>query len=71
METKPSAKPVTAHVRIASVDAYRGFVMLLMLAEVLRSCTVAAAVPASGLWRLVCYEQSHAAWVGASLHDLI
>ncbi len=57
--------------RIASVDAYRGLVMLLMLAEVLRSCTVSAAVPSSSVWGLVCYEQSHVQWVGATLHDLI
>jgi predicted acyltransferase len=45
--------------------------MVLMLAEVLRSCQVAASVSASQMWSLACYEQSHAAWVGASLHDLI
>jgi heparan-alpha-glucosaminide N-acetyltransferase len=53
------------------VDAYRGLVMLLMLAEVLRSCTVAAALPASDIWAVICSHQTHAAWVGASLHDLI
>jgi heparan-alpha-glucosaminide N-acetyltransferase len=57
--------------RIASVDAYRGLVMLLMLAEVLQSCDVAAALPDSRMWRLVCYEQTHAAWTGCTLHDLI
>jgi predicted acyltransferase len=54
-----------------SVDAYRGLVMCLMLAEVLRSCAVSAAVPASDLWRILCGQQTHAAWVGASVHDLI
>jgi heparan-alpha-glucosaminide N-acetyltransferase len=63
--------PVTPSTRVASVDAYRGLVMFLMLAEVLRSCAVAAALPASLIWRVICYEQTHAAWVGASLHDLI
>ena len=57
--------------RIVSVDAYRGFVMFLLLAEVLRSCEVYAAVPSSYALNLACYEQTHAAWVGASLHDLI
>jgi predicted acyltransferase len=57
--------------RIASVDAYRGFVMFLMLAEVLQICTVSAAIPSSGIWALLCYEQTHAAWQGTSLHDLI
>ena len=66
---QPSSPPSTA--RVASVDAYRGFVMLLMLAEIFRSCAVAAALPGSTFWGGVCYEQTHAAWVGASLHDLI
>ena len=57
--------------RVASVDAYRGVVMLLMLAEVLHSCSVSAAVPTSSILRLVCFEQSHAEWAGATLHDLI
>jgi heparan-alpha-glucosaminide N-acetyltransferase len=57
--------------RVAAVDAYRGLVMLLMLAELLRSCAVAAALPGSALWTIICEQQTHAAWVGASLHDLI
>jgi heparan-alpha-glucosaminide N-acetyltransferase len=60
----------TGH-RIASVDAYRGFVMFLMLAEVLRTCDVSTALATSELWRFVCFEQTHAAWIGCSLHDLI
>jgi predicted acyltransferase len=61
----------TGTARLASVDAYRGLVMLLMLAEVLRSYSVAAAVPDSRLWGLVCKEQTHAPWLGCTLHDLI
>jgi predicted acyltransferase len=57
--------------RLVSVDAYRGFVMLLLLGEVLRFCAVAAAVPDSAVWAFLCHHQSHVAWVGASLHDLI
>ena len=64
-----TAAPLAA--RIAAVDAYRGLVMLLMFGEVLRSCAVAAALPASELWALICTQQTHAAWAGASLHDLI
>jgi heparan-alpha-glucosaminide N-acetyltransferase len=45
--------------------------MLLMLAEVLRSCVVAASFPESSILRTVCGQQTHAAWVGFSLHDLI
>jgi heparan-alpha-glucosaminide N-acetyltransferase len=57
--------------RVVSVDAYRGFVMLLLLGEVLRFCAVASAVPESGFWAFLCHHQSHVPWVGASLHDLI
>ncbi len=67
----PQPPVVMTRHRIVSVDAYRGFVMFLMLAEVLRTCDVSAALPASRLWRFVCFEQTHAAWVGCSLHDLI
>jgi predicted acyltransferase len=45
--------------------------MLLMLAEVLRSCVVAAAVPDSWLWAMICSQQTHSRWVGCTLHDLI
>jgi predicted acyltransferase len=57
--------------RLASVDAYRGFVMLLLLGEVLRFCAVASAVPGSVVWAFFCHHQSHVEWTGASLHDLI
>lgn len=45
--------------------------MFLMLAEVFRSCSMASALPDSRFWRFVCAQQTHAEWVGASLHDLI
>ncbi len=64
-ETAPSSA------RLTSVDAYRGFVMFLMMAEVLRCCRVAAALPDSGFWKFLCHHQSHAEWIGCSLHDLI
>jgi heparan-alpha-glucosaminide N-acetyltransferase len=57
--------------RLASMDVYRGFVMLLLLAESFRSCEVADALPGSAFWAFFCHHQSHVPWVGASLHDLI
>jgi heparan-alpha-glucosaminide N-acetyltransferase len=57
--------------RLASVDAYRGFVMFLMMAEVLRLARVAAAVPDSRFWGFLSWHQSHVEWIGCSLHDLI
>jgi predicted acyltransferase len=67
----PGPRRRTLEPRLGSVDAYRGLVILLMLAEVIRSCLVASALPESGRWRLICTQQTHAAWVGCSLHDLI
>ncbi|HVM46444.1 MAG TPA: DUF5009 domain-containing protein, partial [Candidatus Acidoferrum sp.] len=57
--------------RLGSLDAYRGFAMFLMMAEALRFCRVSAALPDSGFWRFLCHQQSHAEWIGCSLHDLI
>ena len=39
--------------RVASVDAYRGFVMLLMIAEVLDFCSVSENIPGSGFWKWI------------------
>jgi predicted acyltransferase len=66
-----SAPAVLPPQRLASIDAYRGLVMFLMMAEVLRLCAVAAQVKGSELWSLLCHHQSHVEWVGCSLHDLI
>ncbi len=66
-----SIPPVRPSERLTSLDAYRGFVMLLMMGEVLHFCHVSAALPESGFWRLLCHHQSHVEWVGCALHDLI
>ncbi len=57
--------------RLVSIDAYRGFVMFLMMAEVLWLGGVARALPESGFWAFLAHHQDHVAWVGCSLHDLI
>ena len=57
--------------RLVSLDAYRGFVMLLMMAEVLRLSQVAAALPGNAFWSFLAFHQTHAPWAGCSLHDLI
>jgi heparan-alpha-glucosaminide N-acetyltransferase len=69
-DPKP-AGAVPPATRLVSVDAYRGWVMFLMMAEVLELCRVAAARPASAFWQFLCHHQSHVEWVGCSLHDLI
>jgi predicted acyltransferase len=69
---EPSAAPAPVKpARLASVDAYRGLVMFLMMAEVLNLRKVSQALPESGLWKFLTWHQSHVAWIGASLHDLI
>jgi predicted acyltransferase len=60
-----------APARNVAVDAYRGFVMLLMMAEVLRFSEVARSFPQSGFWNFLSYNQSHVPWAGCSLHDTI
>lgn len=64
-------KNIPAIPRIASVDAYRGFVMLLMMGEVLSFAKVSKALPDSGFWRFLAYHQDHVEWVGCALHDMI
>jgi heparan-alpha-glucosaminide N-acetyltransferase len=57
--------------RVAAVDAYRGFVMFLMMAEVLEFSQVADKVPGSHVWSFLARQQTHATWSGCTLHDLI
>ena len=57
--------------RVASVDVYRGFVMLLMMGEVLSLETVSEALPGNRFWQLLAFHQSHVPWTWLSLHDLI
>ena len=42
-----------------AVDAYRGFVMLLMMAEVLQLSHVARAYPGNWFWHVLAYNQTH------------
>src|SRR4051812_30615169 len=58
-------------VRVVSIDAYRGFVMFLMLAEALSLAVVSLSFPDSPFWQFLGFHQEHVAWRGCSLHDLI
>ena len=57
--------------RVESIDAFRGFVMVLMLAEIMRLWTLHDAYPASRFWAIVAFNTEHVPWQGCSLHDLI
>ena len=70
-ENTTSIQATTATPRLASIDAYRGLVMFLMMAEVLRLSRVASKLPGNRIWEFLSYHQSHVEWVGCSLHDLI
>jgi heparan-alpha-glucosaminide N-acetyltransferase len=75
LEAIPGAKkqpklPQTA-TRNLAVDAYRGLVMLLMMAEVVQLSRVARAFPGNWFWSTLAWNQTHAPWAGCSLHDTI
>jgi predicted acyltransferase len=70
MDTKRTAAELPAN-RIAAIDAYRGFVMFLMMAEVLRLSGAARHFPGSAFWQAVSFNTQHVEWTGCSLHDLI
>lgn len=58
-------------IRLQSADVYRGFVMLLMMAEILNFHHVSRELPDSNFWNYLAFNQDHVSWVGCSLHDLI
>ena len=68
-----AARQITrpASSRNVAGDAYRGLVMLLMMGEVLSFPSVARAYPNSVFWHILAYNQTHVAWAGLGLHDMI
>ena len=68
-ERPPIGSPTRT--RITSLDAFRGLVMFLMLAEAMRLWTLQRAFPGSTFWAIVAFNTQHVPWQGCSLHDLI
>src|SRR5579864_8905605 len=68
--TEPEPK-AQGTMRLTSLDAFRGLVMVLMLVEHTHLHEVARAFPNSALWRLIAFNTDHVDWQGCSLHDLI
>jgi predicted acyltransferase len=71
MSASPAEIALLKPQRLGSIDAYRGLVMLLMMAEVLRLSLVAKALPDSQFWKFLAFHQTHVPWASCSLHDLI
>src|SRR5262249_38260807 len=65
-----SPAPALAN-RLSSIDAYRGFVMFLMVAELLHLSQVAKYFPDNEVWQWLAHHTQHVDWTGCSLHDLI
>src|SRR5215813_9088166 len=71
LRTPAGTAPEPQSGRNLALDAYRGFVMLLMMGEVLQLARVAAAYPSSIFWKVLAFNQTHVEWFGCSLHDTI
>src|SRR5215470_14502563 len=65
-----SSKPESP-TRLVSLDAFRGLVMTLMLAEHMELHNVGLKFPHSAFWAVIAYNTDHVEWQGCSLHDLI
>jgi heparan-alpha-glucosaminide N-acetyltransferase len=66
-----TGRKTEAITRLISLDAFRGLVMMLMLAEAMRLFDVARAFPHSLFWSVIAFNTQHVEWQGCSLHDLI
>src|SRR5581483_11047131 len=73
-----SALPVLQTTRLVSLDAYRGFVMLVLVSGIYTYTRegfgfpeVARHFAGSAVWQFLAYQFSHVAWQGASFWDLI
>jgi heparan-alpha-glucosaminide N-acetyltransferase len=71
LPTPESERRPDESTRLLSLDAFRGTVMTLMLAEHMRLWEVARAFPHNALWNVIAFNTQHVQWQGCSLHDLI
>lgn len=79
-KTTAAPKP-TGLQRLVSLDAYRGFTMILMASSGLGFATVArnlrvvengvVVTPEPAFWKFLAFQTDHVAWTGCSLWDLI
>src|SRR5258707_517994 len=67
VNTESSAKPL----RLTSLDAFRGVIMVLMASAGLGFSKIAEHFPKSSVWHFIGHHTDHVAWAGCSLWDLI
>jgi len=70
-QTELNSPDKRAPVRLVSLDAFRGAIMLLMASSGLGIPEVARNFPDSPIWKFLGHEFDHAEWVGCTLWDLI
>jgi heparan-alpha-glucosaminide N-acetyltransferase len=68
--TPPPAAPPTP-TRLLSLDAYRGFIMLLLSTSAFQIHKVAPKFPESAFWKALSWQFGHREWRGCSFWDLI
>ncbi len=71
MSTPATTEAPRVSQRLVSIDAYRGLVMFLMMAEVFAIGRMAKSFPDSGFWKFLHWQQEHVEWIGCVLHDMI
>ena len=71
MEPSVAPVPPARAARLLSLDAYRGFVMFLMAAELLQVPEVAEHFSGNPVWQWLGRHSGHVGWTGCTLHDLI
>jgi predicted acyltransferase len=71
MVPEEAAPPPFQASRLVSLDAYRGFVMLLMASDGFNFTDIFHKLPQSPLWHCLSYQTEHTEWRGCSLWDLI
>src|SRR5262245_40270584 len=73
LEKIPLAPPAPADkpTRLMSLDAYRGFIMLVMASGGLALPRVAKAFPDSDVWRFLAFQSDHVPWLSFSFPNLI
>ncbi len=66
----PVAPSAPKPARLVSLDAYRGFIMLLMASGGLSLGYVATSFPDSHAWKVLAFHTDHVPWAGGTLLDL-